>query len=45
VDTVIVDGRILMKGKEILVVDEKSILAQARKVCGDLFARAGVKPS
>jgi 5-methylthioadenosine/S-adenosylhomocysteine deaminase len=45
VDTVIVDGRILMKGKEILVVDEKAILAQARKVCGDLFARAGVKPS
>lgn len=45
VDTVIVDGRILMKDKELLVVDEKAILAQARKVCSDLFARAGVKPS
>jgi len=45
VDTVIVDGRILMKDKQILVVDEKAILAKARKVCGDLFARAGVKPS
>jgi len=45
VDTVIVDGRILMKGKEILVVDEKAILARARQACSDLFARAGVKPS
>lgn len=45
VDTVIVDGRILMKGKEILVVDEKTVLARARKVCGDLFTRAGMKPA
>ncbi len=45
VDTVIVDGRILMKDKRILVVDEKAVLAKARKVCEDLFARAGVKPS
>ena len=45
VDTVIVDGRVLMKDKRILVVDERAILAKARKVCGDLFARAGVKSS
>jgi len=45
VDTVIVDGRILMKDKEILVADEKAVLAQARKVCGDLFTRAGVSPT
>jgi 5-methylthioadenosine/S-adenosylhomocysteine deaminase len=43
VDTVIVDGRILMRDKEILVVNEKAILKQARKVCQDLFIRAGVK--
>jgi len=43
VDTVIVDGKILMRNKEILVVDEKSILSRARKVCEKLFARAGVK--
>ncbi len=42
VDTVIVDGNILMRDKEILVVDEKSILKKARKVCQDLFDRAGV---
>jgi len=43
VDTVIVDGKILMRNKEILVVDEKAILARARKVCEKLFVRAGVK--
>ena len=42
VDTVIVDGNILMRDKEILVVDEKLILNKARKVCQDLFDRAGV---
>jgi 5-methylthioadenosine/S-adenosylhomocysteine deaminase len=43
VDTVIVDGRILMRDKTIVVVDEKAILAKARKVCGALFKRAGIK--
>ncbi|PKO15495.1 MAG: amidohydrolase [Chloroflexi bacterium HGW-Chloroflexi-10] len=43
VDTVIVDGRILMRDKSIVVVDEKTILAKARKVCDDLFTRAGIK--
>jgi 5-methylthioadenosine/S-adenosylhomocysteine deaminase len=43
VDTVIVDGKILMKDKEIIVVDEKAILARARKVCEKLFIRAGVR--
>ena len=42
VDTVIVDGQILMQQKEIIVVDEKAILARARKTCTDLFTRAGV---
>ncbi|MCC6147055.1 MAG: amidohydrolase [Anaerolineaceae bacterium] len=43
VDTVVVDGKILMKGKEILVVDEKEVLKEARIVCKKLFERAGVR--
>ncbi len=42
VDTVIVDGKILMRGKEVLVVDEKALLVEARDACGRLFARAGI---
>ncbi len=41
-DTMIVDGRILMQHKKILVLDEKALLARARKTCDDLFRRAGV---
>ncbi len=43
VDTVIVDGKILMRAKEILVVNEKEILRNARDVCQKLFTRAGVR--
>jgi len=42
VDTMIVDGQILMENKEILVLDEDALLERARKTCADLFARAGV---
>lgn len=42
VDTVIVDGRLLMRHKRILFVDEAALLAQAREKCGRLFRRAGV---
>jgi len=42
VDTVIVDGRVLMRGKQILCVDEAQVLAQARAACARLFERAGV---
>lgn len=42
VDTVIVDGNILMQGKRILCVDEKEVLKEARQVCERLFKRAGV---
>jgi 5-methylthioadenosine/S-adenosylhomocysteine deaminase len=42
VDTVIVDGKLLMQNKEICVLDEKKLLARARQVCGQLFERAGV---
>lgn len=42
VDTVIVDGKLLMKNKEILFLDEKALLAKARQSCTTLFERAGV---
>ncbi len=42
VDTVIVDGRLLMQNKEILFLDEKALLARARQTCANLFERAGV---
>ena len=42
VDTVLVDGRILMKDKKILIVDEREVLKEARKVCQKLFERAGM---
>lgn len=42
VDTVIVDGTIMMQNKEILFLDEKALLERARKTCEDLFSRAGV---
>ena len=40
VDTVIIDGQIVMRNKQITVVDEKEVLARARTVCGKLFERA-----
>jgi 5-methylthioadenosine/S-adenosylhomocysteine deaminase len=43
VDTVIVDGQILMRDKEILCVDEGAVLKEARAACARLFARGGVQ--
>jgi 5-methylthioadenosine/S-adenosylhomocysteine deaminase len=40
VDTVIIDGRIVMRDKKITIVDEKAILARSRAVCTQLFERA-----
>jgi 5-methylthioadenosine/S-adenosylhomocysteine deaminase len=40
VDTVIIDGQIVMRSKEITVVDEKAVLAQVRTVSDRLFERA-----
>lgn len=42
VNTVIVDGRFLMRDKTMLFIDEKRLLARARQACTTLFARAGV---
>lgn len=40
VDTVIIDGRVVMQNKQITVVDEKAVLARARQVSDKLFERA-----
>jgi 5-methylthioadenosine/S-adenosylhomocysteine deaminase len=40
VDTVIIDGRVVMRHKKITVVDEKAVLARSRAVCTRLFERA-----
>ena len=45
VDTVLVDGKLLMRGKKVLCVDEEALLAEARQVCSRLFERAGVSVS
>jgi 5-methylthioadenosine/S-adenosylhomocysteine deaminase len=42
VDTVIVDGRILMRGKKVLIVDEAALMAECRKAAKRLVERAGV---
>ena len=42
VDTVVVNGRILMQNKQIRFLDEKALLARARQTCANLFERAGV---
>ncbi|MGC9397620.1 MAG: amidohydrolase family protein [Anaerolineae bacterium] len=43
VDTVIVDGRILMHDKQVLCVDEAALLREARAACTRLFRRAGIQ--
>jgi len=43
VNTVIVDGQILMQDKRVLVVDEAAVLKEARAACKKLFKRAGVQ--
>ena len=40
VDTVIIDGRIVMRDKKITIVHEKAVLARSRAVCTQLFERA-----
>jgi 5-methylthioadenosine/S-adenosylhomocysteine deaminase len=43
VDTVLVDGHILMQNKKVLVVDEEAVLKEARAACRRLLDRAGVQ--
>jgi 5-methylthioadenosine/S-adenosylhomocysteine deaminase len=43
VDTVIIDGQIVMRHKRIVGLDEEALLAEARQACRRLFKRAGVQ--
>ena len=43
VDTVIVDGEIVMEGREMIQLDEERIIWEARERSAALFARAGVE--
>ena len=44
VDTVLVDGKMLMQGRKILSVDEASVLEGAREAAARAFARFDVSP-
>ncbi len=43
VDTVMVDGEILMEGRQMTRLDEERILAEARAAIASLFDRTGVR--
>jgi cytosine/adenosine deaminase-related metal-dependent hydrolase len=43
VDTVVVDGQIVMKQRKLLTLDEDEIIAEARKHAGALYKRAGIE--
>jgi len=42
VETVIVDGRVVMEGRRILTVDERPVLGEAQRAADDLLARAQI---
>jgi cytosine/adenosine deaminase-related metal-dependent hydrolase len=42
VDTVVVDGRVLMEGRTLTTLDEERILAEARAAVAGLYERTGV---
>jgi 5-methylthioadenosine/S-adenosylhomocysteine deaminase len=43
VDTVIVDGRVLMQNKQVLFLDEAALLAECRAANQRLFERGGIQ--
>ena len=43
VDTVMVAGKVLMRGRRLMGIDEDAILAEAQRVGGDLLKRAGME--
>lgn len=45
VHTVVIDGRIVMRNREILTMDERAIVAEARRRTPEIAARAGVSPT
>jgi cytosine/adenosine deaminase-related metal-dependent hydrolase len=44
VDTVLVDGKVLMRDRQVLTVDEESVLAGAREAADRAFARFDIDP-
>ncbi len=42
VDTVIIDGRVVMRDKEVMVLDEGALLEECRQAASSLMARANV---
>jgi cytosine/adenosine deaminase-related metal-dependent hydrolase len=42
VDTTIVDGRVLMRGRKVLTVDETEVLEQAQIACDRMLERSGL---
>lgn len=42
VDTVLIDGQVLMEGRRMTTLDEEEILAEARQRAADLYRRSGV---
>jgi 5-methylthioadenosine/S-adenosylhomocysteine deaminase len=42
VDTVVVDGKVLMEGRTLTTLDEERILAEARATVASLYLRTGV---
>ena len=44
VDTTIVDGRVLMRGRRVLSVDESEVLEQAQIACDRMLERSGLSP-
>ncbi len=45
VDSVMVDGRWLMRHRQLLTIDEERCLAEARRLAPELYRRVGIDPS
>jgi len=45
VDTVIIDGKVIVKNRSFKKLDEVEVLERARQVSADLLTRAGIKDS
>jgi len=43
VDTVVIDGRIVVRGGEVLTMDEGRVLAEARRRAREVYRRAGIE--
>jgi len=44
VETVVIDGRIVMENREIKTMDEEKILARVKKSSEEVLKRTGVSP-